>query len=327
VMNRVGLEQYLHSVICSEMNPGCPQEFLRAHCIISRSWLLAQLERKQGPACSTAESRLWTDAAVHRHFDVCADDHCQRYHGIAALNPAARAALGHTRGQVLLCGDEVCDARFSKCCGGITERFSTAWQDVEFEYLQPVTDAPAEIPGVPVPLMTEMDAERFIRSRPAAYCNVADRDLLSRILPDFDLETGDFFRWEVVLPQEKLRELLLKKSGIDFGCVRELRVLQRGASGRIMQLQVLGERAEKIFSKELAIRSALSTSHLYSSCFIVERGAVRQGVPETFMLKGAGWGHGVGLCQIGAAAMAHAGVSCAGILAHYFKGTAIATLY
>ena len=327
-INRIGLEQYLTSVICSEMSPESDAEFLKAHCVISRSWLLAQLELKRSARETSSAGRPeWTDAAAHAWFDVCNDDHCQRYHGIGRVNEAARAALAATRGQVLVHGDEICDTRFSKCCGGITERFSTCWQDRDFAYLSPAADGP-EMPGGGAPdASSEPDAEKFIRSRPDCFCNVQDRKLLSRVLPDFDLETTQFFRWTVRLGQDELKSLLREKTSIDFGTVLSLSPLARGASGRIYRLKITGAKAEKTFSKELAIRRALSPSHLYSSAFIVEPEGKRDGAPEAFTLSGAGWGHGVGLCQIGAAAMAARGYGYRDILSHYFRGAELRTIY
>jgi stage II sporulation protein D len=328
VVNRIGLESYLESVICSEMNPGSDAEFLKAHCVISRSWLLAQLELKNA-ACEPAApaDAAWTDAAAHRNFDVCNDDHCQRYHGIARVNVAARQALSATRGQVLMFGSAICDTRFSKCCGGISERFSACWQDVDFAYLSPVADQAEGSAAFNPPVSSEADARRFILANPPAFCNVTDRSLLARVLPDFDLETQQFFRWSVTLSQIELQDLLKQKTGIDFGAIQSLTPLARGDSGRIYRLKITGTKTEKVLSKELAIRRALSPSHLYSSAFIVETSGEKDGVPSTFTLHGAGWGHGVGLCQIGAAAMAAQGYRYDAILAHYFRGAALKKIY
>jgi stage II sporulation protein D len=327
-MNRIGLEAYLESVICSEMSPESDSEFLKAHCVISRSWLLAQLELKRAARVSDLlPDRVFTDAAFHKNFDVCNDDHCQRYHGIGRVNPEAQHALAATRGQVLMSDGEICDTRFSKCCGGISERFSTCWQDADFAYLKPVADcAPGSVVFCP-PVSDEAAARRFILADPPAFCNVNDPQLLARVLPDFDCETQQFFRWSVTLSQAELQGLLLNKTGIDFGGIKSLSPLARGDSGRIYELKITGTKAEKIISKELAIRRALSSSHLYSSAFIVEASAEKDGLPEAFTLRGAGWGHGVGLCQIGAAAMAAQGHSCSAILAHYFRGAALKIIY
>jgi SpoIID/LytB domain protein len=327
-VNRIGLEAYLESVICSEMSPDCDGQFLKAHCVISRSWLLAQLELKRAAGMSAPPAdAAFTDAASHKNFDVCNDDHCQRYHGIARVNVAAQQALAETRGQVLVFDGKICDTRFSKCCGGISERFSTCWQDVDCAYLTPVADCTSGNEVFSPPVNSEADARRFILADPPAFCNVTDRDLLARVLPDFDFETQQFFRWRATLLQEELQGLLLHKTGIDFGGIKSLTPLARGDSGRIYRLKITGTHAEKIISKELAIRRALSHAHLYSSAFIVEPSGHRNGIPEAFTLRGAGWGHGVGLCQIGAAAMSAQGYTSSAILAHYFRGAALKTIY
>ena len=324
LINHIGLEDYLEAVVCSEMSPKATDEFLKAHCVISRSWVLAQLKPRTKDAATLTAA--WTDAAAHAHYDVCNDDHCQRYHGIGAVNAAARSALAATRGEVLWSEGAVCDARFSKCCGGITEQFSTCWQDVDFPYLQPLADcASGQAEYVP-PLNDEASVRRFILAHPGVFCNVGDRHLLETILPDFDYETGDFFRWQVRYTQDELRAIIAKKSGHDFGDILQLEPLSRGASGRICSLRIVGSKHSQIVSKELAIRRVLSYSHLYSSAFVVDTHGSSP-VPHTFVLSGAGWGHGVGLCQIGAAAMAHAGYSYQSILAHYFRGAKLLRLY
>ena len=322
LINHITLEEYLEAVVCSEMSPDASEEFLKAHCVISRSWVLAQLQ----PRTSDAGTATWTDASTHTHYDVCNDDHCQRYHGIGAVNEAARSALAATQGEVLWSEGAVCDARFSKCCGGITEQFSTCWQDVDFSYLQSLPDCNPDKAEFATPLTDEAAARKFIDSRPQVFCNVTDPQLLETILPDFDCETGDFFRWQVRYTQEELRKIISNKSENDFGDILRLEPLQRGPSGRIYSLRIVGSKYSQVISKELTIRRMLSTSHLYSSAFYVE--ALGEGsVPHTFVLHGAGWGHGVGLCQIGAAAMAHAGHEYQQILAHYFQGTELKRLY
>ena len=324
LINHIGLEDYLQAVVCSEMSPKATDEFLKAHCVISRSWVLAQLKPHAKDAATLTAT--WTDAAAHAHYDVCNDDHCQRYHGIGAVNAAARSALAATRGEVLWSEGAVCDARFSKCCGGITEQFSTCWQDVDVPYLQPLADcAPGQAEYVP-PLNDEASVRRFILAHPGVFCNVGDRHLLETILPDFDYETGDFFRWQTTYPQDELRAIIERKSGVDFGDILRLEPLSRGASGRIISLRIVGSKHSQIVSKELAIRRMLSPSHLYSSAFVVDTHG-RGSVPDSFVLQGAGWGHGVGLCQIGAAAMAHAGYNYQRILAHYFQGAKLLRLY
>ena len=329
-INSIQLETYLASVIASEMSPENRIEFLKAHCICSRSWLLNQLGRKDTELAtghkadySAAEIISWTGREAHRDFDVCADDHCQRYQGLGRINPAAEQAMKETRGQVLVYNNEICDARYSKCCGGITEIFSVAWDDTPVPYLENTTDAPASLPLV----MNEADARQFIMSRPVAYCNIEDKTVIKKILPDFDCETRDFFRWKIDLPQNELCALLLSKTGVDFGEIRGLVPLERGPSGRLFKMRVRGTQQDKIIGKELEIRRILSPTHLLSSTFIVEPHGSDGEVPAGFTLHGAGWGHGVGLCQIGAAGMAEQGKTCEEILSHYFKGAQLITLY
>jgi stage II sporulation protein D len=329
-VNSILLETYLASVISSEMSPENSIEFLKAHCICSRSWLLNQLGRKDTEQAtghkadySAAEIISWTGREAHRDFDVCADDHCQRYQGLGRINTAAEQAMKETRGQILIHNNEICDARYSKCCGGITEKFSVAWDDTQVPYLETVTDAPDALP----PVMSEEEARQFIMSRPVAYCNIEDKTVIKKILPDFDCETKDFYRWKVELSQQELRELLKSKTGIDFGEIRELVPLERGPSGRLFKIKVRGTLQEKIIGKELEIRRILSTSHLLSSAFIVEPHGSAGDVPAGFTLHGAGWGHGVGLCQIGAAGMAEQGKTCKEILSHYFRGAKLTPLY
>ena len=328
-INRIHLERYLEAVVCSEMSPQSPPEFLKAHCVISRSWLLAQLQRKQASALRDGlnPGGMWTDAGVHRDFDVCADDHCQRYHGIGAVNSAACDALEQSRGEALVHDGAVCDTRFSKCCGGITERFSTAWEDRDVPYLRPVADCGSHAAGGFTPVGSEQDARRFICSSPRAYCNVEDRELLERILPDFDRETRSFFRWTAVVSQTELQDILLNKTGIDFGAIRAVEPLERGPSGRLYRIKISGEKQQEVFGKELEVRRILSHTHLYSSAFVIDPLPGPAGIPDGFRLRGAGWGHGVGLCQIGAAAMAAGGKSYREILAHYFRGAVPTRLY
>jgi peptidoglycan hydrolase-like amidase len=329
-INSIYLETYLASVIASEMSPENRIEFLKAHCICSRSWLLNQLGRKDTEQTtghkadySSSEIVFWTGREAHRDFDVCADDHCQRYQGLGRINTAAEQAMKETRGQVLVYDNEICDARYSKCCGGITEKFSVAWDDTPISYLESTADAQEPSP----PVMSEEDARQFIISRPPAYCNIEDKTVIRKILPDFDCETRDFFRWRIDLPQKELQSLLLSKTGVDFGEIRELVPLERGPSGRLFKIKVRGTRQEKIIGKELEIRRILSSTHLLSSAFIVEPYGKAADVPAGFSLQGAGWGHGVGLCQIGAAGMAEQGRACEEILSHYFRGAQLTTLY
>lgn len=316
VVNDVPLEEYVASVISSEMSASCPLELLKAHAVISRSWFwFSKANHDHARAESRAnrdshEIRRWYGREAHLDFDVCADDHCQRYQGIAkAFSPSVAQAVRATDGEFLRYNGAVCDARFSKSCGGITERYATAWEDQEIPYLESVYDGP----GQPYP----GSLGTWIRTSPPAYCNTRDPELLSRILPKFDLETHDFYRWQVIYTQEELAELLRAKLAVNLGPIRDMQALARGPSGRIHRLKIVGERDYIIIGKELEIRRALSHSHLYSSAFVVDKAAGH------FVLHGAGWGHGVGLCQIGAAAMANEGRTYREILQHYYRGTAV----
>jgi SpoIID/LytB domain protein len=336
VINEIAIEDYLISVISSEMSATSHQELLKAHSIISRSWLLAQMKSiKSGrgqvsaPAEPIGDSKQlirWYDQESHSAFDVCADDHCQRYQGVTrATSVAVFEAVRATRGQVLSYRGELCDARFSKSCGGMTESFDAAWADVKIPYLAVSYDGESFPENFNLPLTDETNAGMWIRYSPPAYCNTEDRNLLRKVLPDFDQETVNFYRWRVVISQGELQELLHKKLGIDFGTVLELEPVKRGGSGRIIKLRIRGERETIIIGKELEIRRALSLSHLYSSAFIIETD--RSIAPSHFTLIGAGWGHGVGLCQIGAALMAERGYNCEQVLAHYYRGSHLQTNY
>jgi stage II sporulation protein D len=336
VINEIAVESYLISVISSEMSAGAHHELLKAHSIISRSWLLAQLAQWKGPHQTASVSAKrggdpnqlirWYDRENHAEFDICAYDHCQRYHGITkATSPSVFESVRSTRGQVLAYDGMLCDARYSKSCGGMTESYSAAWDDEEVPYLAISYDGEASPVGYNLPLSDETNAEAWIRNSPPAFCNTNDRNILNKILPDFDQETTDYYRWRVVLKQEDLQELLRKKLGVDFGAILRLDPVERGGSGRIVKLLISGERERMIVGKELEIRRALSPSHLYSSAFVVETGGDRP--PSQFTLIGAGWGHGVGLCQIGAALMAERGYNNRQILAHYYRGAELQTLY
>ena len=315
VINDVPLEEYVTSVISSEMSASCPLELLKAHAVISRSWLLfpkgtAAEAAREPLARQQHESVRWYGREAHPDFDVCADDHCQRYQGITkAFSDAASEAVNSTRGELLLYAGRICDARFSKCCGGVTEQYSTAWEDQDIPYLKSIYDGPVE--------SCSYDAESLIRSEPPAYCNTRDVNLLARILPGFDQETQDFYRWRVEYSPEELRDLVKARLGVDLGSIRDLQSLARGPSGRIYRLKITGEKDFLVIGKELEIRRALSRSHLYSSAFVVDKETGR------FVLRGAGWGHGVGLCQIGAAVMASEGKSYKEILVHYYRGTTV----
>ena len=333
-INDAGVEQYLKSVISSEMSAQAPLELLRAHAITSRSWLVAMLERQKQlkhvgvPARRGRETETeivrWYDREDHKLYDVCADDHCQRYQGITKIiSPAAEQAVRDTRGVFLVSGGEICDARYSKSCGGRSEVFASAWEDRTVPYLSSVSDAAVEHPLIG----SEGAAERWAHSSPEAYCNTTDGRILRQVLPSFDQETTDFYRWTVTYTQEELAALLQKRSGIDFGQVRLLEPLQRGPSGRIVRLRIVGSRRTIVVGKELEIRRWLSTSHLYSSAFVVRAEGGAHGIPAKFTLQGAGWGHGVGFCQIGAAVMAAKGFRAENIVQHYFRGAELKKLY
>lgn len=332
VINVIGVEAYLASVIASEMSATSPAALLRAHAITSRSWLVAMLERERHEKApgsvrgsATADEVVrWYDREDHADFDVCADDHCQRYQGITKiLSPEALTAVRETRGQFLVHGGEVCDARFFKACGGMTEEFPNAWEDRDVAYLRSVSDAET----VHTPVRTEADAERWIRSSPDAFCNTTDGDVLRQVLPSFDQETTDFFRWKVTYSPSQLAELIAGRSRIDLGLILDLLPLRRGPSGRITRLKIVGEKKTIVVGKELEIRKWLSKSHLYSSAFVVKKEVDKQGRPSSFTLDGAGWGHGVGLCQIGAAVMATKGYTPEQIVLHYFRGAKVEKLY
>jgi SpoIID/LytB domain protein len=333
-INDVGVEQYLKSVISSEMSAEAPLELLRAHAITSRSWLVAMLERQKwfknvgGPARHGRESKeeivRWYDREDHKLYDVCADDHCQRYQGITKIiSGSAEQAVRSTCGVFLVHGGEICDARYSKSCGGRSEVFESVWEDVSVPYLATVSDAAVEHPLI----SSEEAAASWVHSSPEAYCNTTDGSILRQVLPSFDQETTDFFRWTVSYTQEELSALLHKRSSIDFGEIHRLEPLQRGPSGRIVRLRIIGSRRTIVVGKELEIRRWLSPSHLYSSAFVVRAEGGTNGIPARFTLQGAGWGHGVGFCQIGAAVMAAKGFQAETIVKHYFRGADLKELY
>lgn len=336
-INCLPVEDYLVSVISSEMKATSSLEFLKAHAVISRSWLLSQMERRKRQERGgngffsfikkDDELIRWYDRDDHTIFDVCADDHCQRYQGITkANNKHVEQAVRETRGRILTYGDEICDARFSKCCGGITEEFQYCWEDKAQPYLVALRDVNEKDDGIP-DLTVEAEAEKWIRSCPAAYCNTNDRNVLSQVLNDYDQETSDFYRWRVEYTQDELSALIADKLKMDFGRIVDLVPVQRGRSGRICKLKIVGEKRSFVIGKELEIRRALSETHLYSSAFVVDKYDVTCGVPSRFVLTGAGWGHGVGLCQIGAAVMGEQGYGYDEILLHYYRGAEIRKIY
>lgn len=334
-INHIDAEDYLTSVISSEMNAHASKSLLKAHAVISRSWLLAQIEKNRQIATGKTHYQTsfqeanelvrWYDREDHKLFDVCADDHCQRYQGITrACTPIIQEVMEETRGEILTYNNAICDARFSKCCGGVTEEFQYCWEPVHHFYLSKVRDDNhASLPD----LTREKEAEKWIRSAPAGFCNTQEQDILKQILNNYDQETPDFYRWKVLYTQQELAELIQRKTGMMFGDIVDLIPLERGTSGRISRLKIVGKRRTFIIGKELEIRRILSESHLYSSAFVVDKEEVIYDVPQRFVLTGAGWGHGVGLCQIGAAVMGARGYKYDQILSHYFPGAVIEKRY
>jgi len=379
-INIVGVEDYLLSVISSEMKASAKLEFLKAHAVISRSWVMSQIEHRccehdcpskklfatygnpdrindtaslvtyldsnmetgkvvNEDSAKEREYIKWFDHDDHKKFDVCADDHCQRYQGLTmAVGDTVREAIDETWGQVLVSEGNICDARFSKSCGGIMEKFSSCWDDKDYPYLVGKTDTPEEdeMPD----LTTEDNARRWITSSPKAFCNTDDKEILGQVLNDYDLETKDFFRWKVRYGRDEVSKLIEERSGCKIGRLRALVPILRGVSGRLIKMEIVGDNDSLIVGKELIIRRYLSESHLKSSAFVVDyydaqdnlipskaiEMASKTGKPLDFdhlVLTGAGWGHGVGLCQIGAAVMAYNGYNYKQILQHYYPGSEI----
>ena len=329
-INVIGVEDYLTSVISSEMSATASENLLKAHAVISRSWLLAQIEKnkeivaqkKEYSACTCTDDELikWYDREDHVNFDVCADDHCQRYQGLTrASTKKVRDAIAQTWGEVLAYSGKICDARFSKCCGGAVEEFQHCWEPVKHGYLVKLRDSenPADLPDLTV----EENARKWIMDSPDAFCNTTDKDILSQVLNSYDQETVNFYRWKVEYDKKELGELILKRSGVDYGEILDLVPVERGTSGRLVRLKIVGTKKTMTIGKELEIRRTLSASHLYSSAFVVEKSG------NKFILHGAGWGHGVGLCQIGAAVMGEKGYNYEQILLHYFVGASVEKRY
>lgn len=337
-INVIPLESYLTSVISSEMSATSSLELLKAHAIISRSWLLAQIEKQKElekenikyNSVTLTENELikWYDREDHKLFDVCADDHCQRYQGITkAYTPKVKEAIAETYGMVLMHEGKICDTRFSKSCGGISEAFENVWEPVKHKYLSSIVDYKFEPDNYELDLTIEKNAEKWIRSNPSAFCNTQDKKILSQVLLDYDQTTTDFYRWKVEYSNKELSELIKEKSGMDFGEIIDLVPVERGYSGRLIKLKIIGTKKTFTIGKELEIRRTLSKSHLYSSAFVVDKYDVDNNIPGKFVLTGAGWGHGVGLCQIGAAVMGELGYNFDEILLHYFKNTEIQKIY
>ncbi len=337
-INILPVEEYLTSVISSEMSANSSLELLKAHAVVSRSWLLAQIEKRKAMSgkdegffsfTKTKEEYIrWYDREDHTIFDVCADDHCQRYQGITkASNATVAEAVRATRGCLLMHNNKICDARFSKCCGGVTEEFEYCWEDKHFPYLSAVRDFEQDENRPTPDLTNEEEAEQWIRQAPQSFCNTQDKHILSQILNHYDQETTDFYRWKVRYTQKELAELINTNTKGDYGDILDLIPVQRGTSGRICKLKIVGSQKTYTIGKEMEVRRILSDSHLFSSAFVVDKGDVKDGVPQWFLLTGAGWGHGVGLCQVGAAVMGEKGYTYEEILLHYYKGASIRKFY
>ena len=341
-INVLPVEDYLISVISSEMSASASPEFLKASAVISRSWLYAQIEKRKqlsnhdrgffSFSKSDGELIRWYDREDHTIFDVCADDHCQRYQGITrASNEAVVEAVKATRGQILTSGDDICDARFSKCCGGATEEFEYCWEDKHLSYLTSIRDiAPENLSGIrpALPDLTrEEEAEKWIRSNPPSFCHTEDEEILRQVLNDYDRETTDFYRWRVEYTQDELSGLIAENLKTDFGSILDLIPVERGRGGHISRLKIVGTQETLVIGKELEIRRVLSRTHLFSSAFVVDKEDLHDGIPGRFVLHGAGWGHGVGMCQIGAAVMGAKGYRYDEILKHYYDGITIRKVY
>ncbi len=337
-INILPLEDYLISVISSEMSANSSLDLLKAHAIISRSWLIAQIEKQEKitvttqhyeSAFSTNDEYIkWYDREDHANFHVCADDHCQRYQGITrAHNPNVVKAVTETSGVILSYNGRVCDARFSKCCGGVAELFENCWEPVNHPYLTAVIDNPEFPSGFEKDLTVEKNALAWLNNSPEAFCNTKDEEVLKQVLNDYDWTAKDFYRWTVEYTNQQLSELILNRSGNDFGTIIDLIPVERGTSGRLIRLKIVGSKKTITVGKELEIRRWFSKSHLYSSAFSVEKLEIENGIPGRFVLHGAGWGHGVGLCQIGAAVMGHKGYKYDEILHHYFKNISLERRY
>lgn len=334
-INIILIEDYLKSVISSEMSATASLELLKAHAVISRSWILAQITKKGKNFNheNTTQKNIdkneyikWYDKEDHNLFDVCADDHCQRYQGITkASTNIVLQAIEETAGEVLTYGDEICDARFSKCCGGALEEFRYCWEEKDVPYLRTKRDLTQneDLPN----LENENEAEKWINSSPESFCNTNEPRILSQILNNYDQETTDFYRWKVSYSQTEISDIIKTKTGKDFGDIIDIEPISRGKSGRLWKIRIIGSKHSMIIGKELEIRKTLSRSHLYSSAFIIKKEGIQNNIPQKFILTGAGWGHGVGLCQIGAAVMGEQGYNYKEILQHYYINSMIKTLY
>lgn len=337
-INVLPIEEYLLSVISSEMSAKSSLELLKAHSIISRSWLLSQIDKSKEiqnskidyQSATRTEDELvkWYDKEEHINFDVCADDHCQRYQGITkAYTDTVMKAINETYGIVLVHNNRICDTRYSKSCGGISEAFENVWEPIKYPYLTAIVDYKFDPDNMETDLTQEANAEKWIRSSPQAFCNTNDKKILSQVLNYYDQTTVDFYRWKVEYTQAQIAELINSKSGIDFGDIIDLVPVERGKSARLIKLKIVGSKKTFTIGKELEIRRILSASHLYSSAFVVKKENIVDDVPQKFILTGAGWGHGVGLCQIGAAVMGEMGYKFDEILMHYFKDAKLKKIY
>ncbi len=332
-INTLGVEDYLTSVISSEMSATASTELLKSHAIISRSWLLAQIRKNKSLTVKPVSTHRtdtelirWYDREEHTLFDVCADDHCQRYQGITrAHTPQVAQAIASTCGEILIYDGVICDTRFSKCCGGMVEEFESCWEETHHPYLTPLRDCTEQ--EITPNLRDEEQARRWILSKPDSFCHTTDPAILSQVLNNYDQETTDFYRWQVDYTQSELAQLIHRKSGIDFGDILDLIPVERGTSGRLIRLKIVGSRQTLILGKELEIRRILAPSHLYSSAFVIDKSEIVNGIPQRFTLHGAGWGHGVGLCQIGAAVMGEKGYTYTQILQHYYPRATLEKIY
>lgn len=329
-INIVPLDTYIESVISSEMNATSFLEFLKAHAVISRSWIMAQIYKKKNSTSerhekiSDDEIIRWYDRDAHKHFDVCADDHCQRYQGINRItNVKVKNAVKATQGMFLTYKGQICDTRFSKCCGGISENYENVWDNKKYDYLKNIVDNKSKPSAFDLDLQKEENAQNWIKGKPAAFCNTTDTDIIKQVFNNYDLISSNFYRWKINYSQKELSELLKSKLGIDFGYIKNMIPLKRGYSGRLIKLKIIGSKKTLIIGKELEIRRVLSKTHLYSSAIIIDKFNMKNSIPQYFTIFGAGWGHGVGLCQIGAAVMASKGFDFKNILQHYFHNTSI----
>ena len=338
VINIIPLEKYLVSVISSEMSSKSSIQLLKSHAIVSRSWVLAQLqnqnsinkENKNSGTQLKSENEIikWYDRQEHQLFDVCADDHCQRYHGVTKIfSNTSLNAIEETRGIVLTFDDNICDARYSKSCGGVTESFQNVWESRNYQYLTSVVDYKYYPENYNLNFSDENIARKWIKGNPSGYCNTSDEKILSQVLVDFDQETKDFYRWKIEYSQKELSDIIKSKSNIDFGEIVDLVPVERGDSARLVRLKIIGTKKILTIGKELEIRRILSPSHLYSSAIIIDKSDIQNNIPQKFIISGAGWGHGVGLCQIGAAVMASIGHQFDEILLHYFKDAKLKKIY